>query len=172
MDPEVVISLPRGGVVVKTPAGNVQVGMPPETVKDCMKMKMQMPNIYVVPSTRFDTKNFVNVCEFEFPAYFNFFVTRKRIKLICSEEEQHQLEIVFQETLLGPESFPNFKAEFGDNVSEGYIPKFKEELKTMAVNPFTGEDLKVSTLLEFINYNENGSAFIDEEQSKKGLLTP
>ena len=69
--------------------------MPPETVKDCINMKLDIPNYYVVPTKRFDNKSFVNVCEFEFPAYFNFFVIRKRIKLICSKLEQAKLEIVF-----------------------------------------------------------------------------
>ena len=42
-------SLPRGGVVVKTSAGLVQVGVPPETIKDTMALGLDVPTTYVVP---------------------------------------------------------------------------------------------------------------------------
>lgn len=32
----------------------------------------------------FDKKFGLNFCEFEFPAYFNFFVKKNKITLICS----------------------------------------------------------------------------------------
>jgi hypothetical protein len=38
---------------------------------------------YIVPRERFDRKAGLNIAEFEFPAYFNFFVRRKRVNLVC-----------------------------------------------------------------------------------------
>ena len=38
-----VISLPRGGIVINTKTGPVQVGMPPETIKDSMALGIQVP---------------------------------------------------------------------------------------------------------------------------------
>lgn len=42
------------------------------------------------------------MAEFEFPAYFNFFVLKRRLTLIVTEETEACVRTVFQETLLGP----------------------------------------------------------------------
>jgi hypothetical protein len=82
------------------------VGMPPETIKDSLLQGIAMPNIFVVPSKRYSRQFFMNVAEFEFPAYFNFFVTKKKIKLVCDHEQMKNIRVIFQETLLGPVDFP------------------------------------------------------------------
>lgn len=82
--------------------------MPPETVKDSMNLGISMSNIFVVPRLRLDRKYFLNVAEFEFPAYFNFFITRKKIRLVCTLDTKTALENVFQETLLGPKDLSVF----------------------------------------------------------------
>lgn len=100
-----IIRLKRGGLVVKTKLGWIQFGIPPETVKDSLNLGIQVPTYYVVPSVRFDKKTGINVAEFEFPAYFNYFVKKKKINLICSKEAFEAIGIIFQETLLGPKEF-------------------------------------------------------------------
>jgi hypothetical protein len=103
---ENVTELLRGGYVVKTKIGNIQVGLPPETVKDSIVQGLDIPNLFVIPSRHYSKESFINVAEFEFPAYFNFFVKRKRIRLICTTEQEEKIRIIFQETLLGPKEFP------------------------------------------------------------------
>ena len=103
-----VIPLKRGGVIVKTKLGWIQVGIPPETVKDSLNLGIEVPSHYVIPSVRFDKKTGINVAEFEFPAYFNYFVKKKKINLICSKEAFEAIKIIFQETLLGPQEFEVF----------------------------------------------------------------
>ena len=105
------IELPRGGVSVETQAvGYVQFGIPPETIKDSMKLGIAVPSVYIVPVDRF-CRDFgpalgVNLAEFEFPAYFNFFVQRKRCTLIVdSVDAERNIRRVFSETLLGPAQF-------------------------------------------------------------------
>jgi hypothetical protein len=78
------IQLERGGVVLNTKIGPIQFGMPPETVKDSINMGLEIPTFYIIPtkryifaSFRFDKKYGISVAEFEFPAYFNFFVKKK-----------------------------------------------------------------------------------------------
>jgi hypothetical protein len=97
-----VISLPRGGLIIQTPIGNIQLGMPPDTVKDSICMGIEIPEYYIVPSRKFDSRVCLNVSEFEFPAYFNFFVRKKQISLICTADQEKKIRAVFQETLLGP----------------------------------------------------------------------
>lgn len=87
-------------------AGNVQIGMPPETIKDSMVQGVQVPNMFIIPSVRYSKEDFMNVAEFEFPAYFNFFIKKMRVKLICDKQQEESIRVIFQETLLGPKEFP------------------------------------------------------------------
>lgn len=100
-----VIQLPRGGVIVPTSVGNIQIGMPPDTVKDSILLGLDIPVYYVVPAKRFDFTACLNISEFEFPAYFNFFVRKTQICLICTADDEKRIRTVFQETLLGPTDY-------------------------------------------------------------------
>jgi hypothetical protein len=106
MDYENITELLRGGVVVKTKIGNIQFGMPPETIKDAIVQKIDIPSIFVIPTRHYSKESFINVAEFEFPAYFNFFLKRRKILIVCTPEQELNLRIIFQETLLGPLEFP------------------------------------------------------------------
>jgi hypothetical protein len=83
-----VIVLPKGGLIIKTDTVPIQFGLPPETVKDSLNLGLEVPTYYIIPTNRFDRKHGINVAEFEFPAYFNFFIKRKKITLICTEEAE------------------------------------------------------------------------------------
>ena len=69
--------------------------MPPETIKDSLNLGLDVPTYYIVPTTRFDINYGLSVCEFEFPAYFNFFLKRRKINLICTKEAAEAIRIVF-----------------------------------------------------------------------------
>jgi len=75
--------------------------MPPETIKDSMKLGLALPVNFVVPKERFNLELGINVAEFEFPAYYNFFLKRRKINLITTRETEPLIRQVFQETLLG-----------------------------------------------------------------------
>lgn len=45
---------------------------------------------------------------------------------------------------------------------KSYRPDFPRELGHMATNPVTKTKLTLETLIEFVNYNENGEADIGE----------
>jgi hypothetical protein len=87
--------------------------MPPETVKDSLNLGLEIPTYYIIPTKRypfclmcsFDKKYGISVAEFEFPAYFNFFVKKRQISLICTAEVEQAIRTVFQETLLGPTDY-------------------------------------------------------------------
>jgi glyoxylase-like metal-dependent hydrolase (beta-lactamase superfamily II) len=104
-------NLPRGGVSIQTQAcGYVQFGIPPETIKDSMKLGLEVPSVYIVPVDRFCREMGpalgVNLAEFEFPAYFNFFVQRRKCTLVVdSVDAERNIRKVFTETLLGPAQF-------------------------------------------------------------------
>ncbi|EGG21962.1 cGMP-stimulated cGMP phosphodiesterase [Cavenderia fasciculata] len=100
------ISLPRGGYVVKSDRlGNIQFGVPPETIKDSMELKIDVPTIYVFPEDLWDRRTGINAAEAEFPAYFNFFILKRKVAFVCTKEQERRIRVVFQETLLGPSEF-------------------------------------------------------------------
>jgi hypothetical protein len=112
------ILLPRGGVIVPTSIGNIQIGMPPDTVKDSITLGVEIPIYYVVPAKRFDFTACLNISEFEFPAYFNFFVRKTQICLICTPDDEMRIRTVFQETLLGPLNYDvSFLFAITDSIS-------------------------------------------------------
>ena len=80
---------------MKTKIGNIQFGLPPETIKDSLAQGLDVPKYFVIPSKRFDKKYGVNVAEFEFPAYFNFFFKGRSVNLICTEEAEKAIRTVF-----------------------------------------------------------------------------
>ena len=136
--------------------------MPPETIKDSMMMGLQMPGIFIIPSKRYSRQFFINVAEFEFPAYFNFFIKKMKIKLVCDKEQEKNIRIIFQETLLGPKEFPNVEDEFNDTLPKGYRPDFPKELGQMATNPITGQKLQLETLIDFVLFDENDEASLGD----------
>ena len=173
-----VTKLPRGGHVVDTCIGPVEFGMPPETIKDHMIMGLAIPAYYVVPTERFNSEigpnEGINLAEFEFPAYCNFFFKGKQVNLIVnSEEVRERIENVFQETLLGPreinadedfeKSYP--KDDRANLVKElGYFRKFGDRL------------ISVGMLLNFL-VMENNEVVIHgdgdfEGKSVKVKMTP
>ena len=49
-----VTKLPRGGISMQTKAvGAVQFGIPPETIKDSMRLGLEVPRVFIVPVERF-----------------------------------------------------------------------------------------------------------------------
>ena len=82
--------------------GAVQFGIPPETIKDSITRFGSPPHIYVVPQQRFHLASGINVCEFEFATYFNFFVKGKPITLVCYPNQGEVLRKIADEIIEGP----------------------------------------------------------------------
>ena len=126
--------LPRGGLSFETKAvGRIQFGIPPETIKDSMRLGIGVPNVYIVPVERFCREMGpalgINVAEFEFPAYFNYFVHQKQCTLVVdSEDAEDNIRRVFGETLLGPAQFRNHNRPKA-NEGEDFDPTFPKEAR-------------------------------------------
>jgi hypothetical protein len=134
-----------------------------------MRLGIPVPQIYIVPAERFCREMGpalgVNLAEFEFPAYFNFFVYKKRCTLVVdSQDAQDKICSVFSETLLGPAQFRReqspieYNAEdFSEDFPREAIPNFEKELRYFRIMPDESE-LAVDTLLDFCQFTmpENG----------------
>jgi hypothetical protein len=156
------IELPKGGVVIRTLLGNLQYGMPPETVKDTFLIEGGVPEYYIIPSQKFDWQDGINFMEFEFPVYCNFFIKKKvKTKLICTEETKKKIEIIFQETLLGPKDLSKFSNDFWENYKG--IPDIEKELRHFAVNPFNpSQKLTLDLFIDFIIFDKKMKAELSD----------
>ena len=159
------INLPKGGKLIRSMIGNIQFGIPPETIKDSSKIEGGVPEYFIIPSKRFDWKDGINFMEFEFPVYYNFFIRKKRkTKLICDFKTMKDIQVIFQETLLGPRDFSRFHRDFWEGYSA--VPDMPRELAHFAVNPFDpNEPLKLEMFIEFLIFDEKGMVKIKKEIS-------
>ena len=135
-----------------------------------MRLGIPVPQIYIVPAERFCREMGpalgINMAEFEFPAYFNFFVYKKRCTLVVeSQEAQDNICRVFSETLLGPEQFRRrenpiaFEEEdFAPDFPRDAIPNFQKELEHFRIMP-DGTELELETLLDFCLFKMPGDGY-------------
>jgi len=163
--------LPRGGITLETAAvGRIQFGIPPETIKDSMRLGFEVPSVYIVPVERFCREMGpalgINLAEFEFPAYFNYFCSNKRCTLVVdSVDAEQNIRTVFNETLLGPEQFrnhanpkPNEDEDFGPNFCKEARPNFYKEFKYFRTEDDQRERT-IDQLLEFCHFQVSQKRF-------------
>lgn len=148
--------LPRGGCYVRTSAGAVQIGMPPETIKDVMVLGLDVPVAYVLPRDLFDRRRGLSVAEFEFPAYYSFFLLKRRCRLVVlSKDVEARVRAIFQESLFGPVSEP-LPSEFAPSYPESRRPNFARESEYFRTVPGKGR-LTVDDLVEFVVLNDGAA---------------
>lgn len=163
--------LPRGGISFDTEAvGRIQFGIPPETIKDSMVLGLGVPSVYIVPVERFCREMGqalgINLCEFEFPAYFNYFVRVKQCTLVVdSQEDEQNIRRVFSETLLGPGVFrdhsnptPNMEEDFDPSYPKDERPNFYKEFYHFrtAEESNNFQEMTIDTLIKFCHFNSSG----------------
>lgn len=130
-----------------------------------MTLGIPVPQVYIVPAERFCREMGpalgVNLAEFEFPAYFNFFIYKKRCTLVVdSQEAEDNICRVFNETLLGPAQFRRERdpvayeeEDFAPNFPREAIPDLEKELRYFRIMP-DGKELAVDLLLDFSQFNQ------------------
>jgi hypothetical protein len=104
----------------------------------------------------------INLAEFEFPAYFNYFVRGKRCSLVVdTPDAEYDIRQVFSETLLGPEYFRNHQHPCA-NVDEDFDPSFPKDARPNFYKEFynfrtaeestNNSELTIDTLLDFVHF--------------------
>ncbi len=137
--------LPRGGYIVNTSEGYVQVGSPPETIKDTMALEKGVPSIICLPKFFFDRKKAISLAELEFPIYYNFFIQRKKTTIVCLKKHRDIFKKVINQALFGPANY-DISNDYPPDSSE--VPNIKAE-----TNSFV--NFKFDDLVEFNVLNEN-----------------
>ncbi len=143
---DVVTFLPRGGYLVDSPAGYIQFGAPPETIKDTILLSGGVPLIFILPAKFFNWIKGISVAEMEFPIYYNYFVKKKKTRIVCNAEQAEKIKIVILESLFGP--------RFVDNSEPGsYYSNIKREIEFFRF-------MKFDDVVEFCIFKDD-SAVID-----------
>lgn len=100
----------------------------------------------------------INVCEFEFPAYYFFFSQRQSLNLIVdSQEVEDKIRAVFQETLFGP-----IEIEADADFAPGYsMDKRPDLLKESLYFRKVGDTfLEINMILQFTHFDAAGVATV------------
>jgi len=165
---ENVIDLPRGGTIVKTPQGDIQFGIPPETIKDSMKLGITVPTYFVILGEMFDRQVGLNMAEFEFPAYFNFFCLKKKVTLICMKDMEQRIRSIFTETLMGPKPEHCMgEADHASTLNNSAYPNFREEGYYLDGMRRT---LGVDTLVEFKTFNAKQEVILGDAGDDNSVM--
>jgi CRP-like cAMP-binding protein len=142
--------LPRGGYLVETSEGNIQIGSPPETIKDTMSFN-KTPLVFVLPKRCFHIDKGISVAELEFPIYYNFFFRGgKKTSIVCTAEQRDQLRIVLSESLMGPAEL-DLASEFEDGENSYGFPDIKREMA------YFRSYKSMDDVVEFLIFDDNGS---------------
>ena len=153
---EVATELPRGGYLVQTSAGYVQLGAPPETIKDTMLLPESVPQVFILPRRLFSAAKGISLAELEFPIYYNFFIKKRKTHIVCTRAQGRRLIQMLREPIFGPENAdtrqdvhpaspgvlaPSVKSEmefyknfgFGDLLSFGFFRDGRCRYKTIEI---------------------------------------
>ena len=83
----------------------MQIGAPPETIKDTMLLPDSVPQIFILPRKLFNADKGISLAELEFPIYFNFFIKQRKTTVICTKKQGQRLIKVLRESVFGPKDF-------------------------------------------------------------------
>ncbi len=170
--------LPRGGYLVDTTEGYVQVGSPPETIKDTMAFPSGVPQIFCLPTKFFNRSKAISVAEVEFPIYFNFFIMKRKAIIVCLKKHKKIFERVISEALFGPETL-DLRQDYVKSM-HAYIPDLKKEMDFFVA--FKAEDVVEFRTLEkdkgisigncAISLNANEEYEIHDRKAKTKVMVP
>ena len=116
---------------METPAGPVQFGMPPDSIKDTMVRDHGVPCIFVLCKQLFSVERGVAFADIEFPVYYNFFVKNRRALFLGRAGQGDEVLHVLREAMLGPE-----KLDLREDFPTGEpIPDLRREMDFFRLSP-------------------------------------
>jgi len=155
--------LPRGGVVVKTSAGAIQVGVPPETIKDTMRSPDGVPPVFVLTRELFDYDRGVSVAEVEFPIFYHYFIRKSRVVIVATAEQRDAVVLLIREAVFGP-SEVDLTRELPAPLEDcPWRPDLVAEMARFLQPPDEGEGdpITLDAIVEFVLF-EDGVATIGD----------
>ncbi len=148
-----VVQLPRGGVLLKTADGPIQIGATPETIKDTLGLIGEVPEYYLLPNHLFSPERGISQADIEFPAYYNFFLKKRKLKVLGLPHQIELMRGVLREALLGPREL-NLRQEFPLDVNRDVIPNLHAEMGFLRPTRADGRTMEVDDFVDFIPWTE------------------
>ncbi|MBF0498760.1 MAG: cyclic nucleotide-binding domain-containing protein [Candidatus Riflebacteria bacterium] len=168
-----VILLPRGGTLIRTSEGTLQVGATPETIKDTLHLIGEVPDTFVLPNRLFSSERGVSLADIEFPAYYNFFLKNRPIKVIGQNHQIETILNVLNEAVMGPSSVQVLR-EYPYGVSRDLIPDLKAEMEFLRAKDHSGKrKMELSDIAIGIPWGPNNRVPFGRlalERTNKGML--
>ncbi len=155
--------LEKGGYVLKTSVGLIQFGAPPETIKDTLVVDESVPSIYVLPKKLFSLEHCVSFAEMEFPIYYNFYLAKRAVTVICTKKQQERISAFMKEALFGPENI-DLRQEFIDGEKTPDFPNLKAEMDMdlFRKHPTKKRKTRIEDFIHFINIGPDIKAKIKD----------
>lgn len=161
-------SLPRGGVVVQTSKGPIQFGAPPETIKDTMTSPEGVANVFVLTREFFSYERGISFAELEFPIYYNFFLRKKKCRVVCTPTQKDRLERFMQESLFGPKEI-DLRGEIRGYADQNpWYPTLREEMSHFRRHPFDpSRPMELDDLVDYYIFDSKGKVQVDGIQIRR-----
>lgn len=152
------IALPRGGMWLRTPLGALQLGAPPETLKDTIQTKEGVPRFLVLPRMLVDVRRGLPTADLEFPIYWNLFVKHRPLVVIGTPDQETRVRAAVQESLLGP-----VRQDLASSVAPGrLVPDLQKEQRWFRRGDWKHDgQLSLDDAIEFIPFTLDAPAVID-----------
>lgn len=157
------VALPRGGIWLKTPLGALQLGAPPETLKDTIQTKDGVPRIIVLPRLLVDVRRGLPTADLEFPIYWNLFVKKRPLIVVGTANQEARVRAAVQESLLGP--VKQTPADLASSVAPGRIvPDLEREQRWFRRGEWKhGDYLTLDDAIDFRVFGADAAASIEED---------
>lgn len=141
--------LEKGGYLLEVENHLVQIGCPPETIKDSIIKKKEVPAIFILTEGNFLCENsFKSLMEIEFPIYYNFFLLKKKISVICPKKYKSALEKTLTYCLSLKKKYDIAK-DFA-SLKKDYFPPSKQEYSYFV-------NYKLKDVIEIISYDDKNN---------------
>ena len=146
------MQLPRGGICIRREGVedtgspkylNLQIGSPPETLKDTLHNPDWPPGVprdFVVPERVVDPRSIVTLAELEFTGYYHYFIRPEKQPTriyVNNPDQQDQVRAMLEEAIFGARvSAEEFAGDFAD-------PRLAFDIAAECefFNPFSFEDV-------------------------------
>ncbi|HOJ64870.1 MAG TPA: cyclic nucleotide-binding domain-containing protein [Spirochaetota bacterium] len=149
-----IIELPKGGIIIDTKIGAIQLGAPPETIKDSLSLNREVLTLYIAPKHLFSYKRMASLIDIEFPVYYNFFILKKRITIFCTENQKNIISDFFKESLFGPKNL-NLEIEYINGSKNYFFPDLRKEMNFFSKHPSEDRSITLDDMIEFFILKEN-----------------
>ncbi len=154
--------LPKGGILLKLTDTYIQLGVPPESIKDSINIIGTVPLNFILPAKLFSYERMCSFAELEFPIYYNFFVNKKKTTIFATREQEDILSALLEESIFGPkELFLEYEFPLGKETAG--FPDMKKELSYFATNTLTKESMIMDDLVDFIELTDNAPISITDK---------